>query len=146
MADTHPEVENNSSARASKAGKLVKPARAPEMPVQAYSPSTAISFMNTLASRFDPNELADRLRDLMDAELPPIMTKDGTIITRPDNSTRLRAIEFIFAYVVGRPIERQQIVTQSTGGTMEDFAERLAQSPVLRKTLRGLLDGLDKGE
>lgn len=45
---------------------------------------------------------------MLDAETPPIVTKDGKILVRPDNSTRLRALEFIYAYVVGRPIERQQ--------------------------------------
>lgn len=125
-----------------KEGKLVSTKQAPPMPVQAYSPATAISFMDALARRFSADDLANKLESLMGAMLPPIMTKDGALIERPDNSTRLRAIEFVYAYVVGRPIERQQIVTSQQGGTIEDLINKAATSPVFAKTARNLLQNL----
>ena len=125
-----------------KEGKLISTKQAPPMPVQAYSPATAVTFMDALARRFSANDLADKLESLMGAMLPPNMTKDGALIERPDNSTRLRAIEFVYAYVVGRPIERQQIVTSQQGGTIEDLINKAATSPVFAKAARNLLQNL----
>lgn len=135
---------NQSHARApsGKEGKLVSPKAAPPAPVEVYSPKVAIAFMDTLARRFNPDDLADRLEAMLDAETPPIVTKDGKILVRPDNPTRLRALEFIYAYVVGRPIERQQIVNQTTGGSLEDFMAKCQASPVFRDTVLRMLEGM----
>lgn len=139
-------MANEARARAPKTspmdGKLVSSNQAPPMPVQAYSPQTAIAFMDSLARRFNADDLADKLHGMMDAMLPPIQTRNGKLIERPDNSTRLRAIEFVYAYVVGRPIERQQIVTSQHGGTIEDIINKAATSPVFAKTARNLLQNL----
>lgn len=125
-----------------KEGRLVSTKQAPPMPVQAYSPATAISFMDALARRFSADDLADKLHEMMEAMHPPITTRDGKLIERPDSATRLRAIEFVYAYVVGRPIERQQIVTSQQGGTIEDLINKAATSPVFAKTARNLLQNL----
>ena len=71
-------------------------------------PQASLKFMETLARRFDPEDLADILAEIMQAETPPIVTKDGLVVTRPDYRTRLEGLKFAYAYVVGRPVERQQ--------------------------------------
>lgn len=66
-------------------------------------------------------------------------TKDGH--QSPDFRTRLAAQQLRLYYLLGRPIERQQILTAnvSTDETEAALAQRIADSPSLKARLRELL-------
>lgn len=108
--------------------------------------AAAVRIMEALARRFDAEELCDRIQDGLDAMTPGIVTKDGKVITRPDYSTRLRYIELLMAYQVGRPIERQMTINASPPATLEDLLEKARKSPVFRATLQDILRGLETAE
>lgn len=59
-----------------------------------------------------------------------------------DFRTQLAACQVLLSYRAGKPIEQQQITTESivTSETEEALAKRIAESPALRKTLKKLLD------
>lgn len=139
------EADSNNSAHAHahkgpKSGKLVSQNAAPETMVTV--PQASLKFMETLARRFDPDKLADKLDEIMQAETPPIVTKDGLVVTRPDYRTRLEGLKFVYAYVVGRPVERQEIINHRPPASMDDLLEQAKKSPVFLRTLMGMLQDM----
>ena len=103
--------------------------------------STAL--MDALCRRFTPDSLCDTLAAGLEAMTPPIVTKAGEVLSKPDYATRLRYLELAFAYQVGRPIERQMVIQSSPPATLEDLMEKARASPVFRKTLLDLLSSLE---
>ena len=92
-----------------------------------------------LSRRFPAAALGQKLEALMEAMTPPIMTKDGKIISRPDYSTRLRAIDLTLSYLVGKPIERTMSLRAERPMTMEDIEKMASDSPALCSTLVAVL-------
>jgi len=87
--------------------------------------------MDELARRFHASELADKLEAIMSATTPPIVTRDGDVVTRPDYPTRLRAIDLTLAYLVGRPIERTLAIRAGKPQTPESLLDDAAKSPAM---------------
>ncbi len=86
-----------------------------------------------------PSErIVTALANALEADL---VNRDGS--RGPDHKTRVAAAQLLLAYRVGRPVERQQVVTARAGERQETFAEKLARSPALRELYR---EELDKAE
>ena len=65
-------------------------------------------------------------------------------IEATDYRTRLAAAQLALHYVVGKPVERQQILTANVGPTDSDLIERLAHSPALRAAIRDAVEAAEK--
>lgn len=95
-----------------------------------------------LASALDKEIPDERIaKALGDALTATQTTRSGTV--EPDHKTRLQAATLALAYKVGRPIERQQVLTAKIGDTDADFIERLAHSPALRAALRDAVEAAE---
>ena len=136
------EANANRGRTSSKPGKLVSINQA--APVGGMMSVAGTKMMETLAARFEPEQLCLLLEDLLNAETPPIIDKAGNVHVRPDNTTRLRALEFVFAYIVGHPIERQQIRHAKAPASLDDLVERAEKSPVFAQSLMALLERITK--
>jgi hypothetical protein len=100
--------------------------------------------MNT-SSKTASQQLADVLhaeipgehlaRVLSDAMAATMTTRAGTV--EPDHKTRVQAAALVLAYKVGRPVERQEVVSVNVGADSDaDLAARLKRSPSLQRALR----------
>lgn len=79
-----------------------------------------------------PSErIVTALANALEADLT---NRDGT--RGPDHKTRVAAAQLLLAYRVGRPVERQQVITARADEAQETFAEKLARSPALRELYR----------
>jgi len=95
--------------------------------------------LSAIADRFGGQKLADLLYELTEAKA---ITKGGHEIA--DNRTRLAATSLALAYLIGRPVERQEILTVSVDADAEaGLAQRLKSSPALRQVFRRVLDEID---
>lgn len=95
-----------------------------------------------IANKFGGGKMADMLYELCDAKC---ITKGGHEIA--DNRTRLAALSLAMAYLIGRPVERQEILTVNVDADAESgLEERLKSSPALRKVFRRVLDSIEEGE
>ena len=56
----------------------------------------------------------------------------------PDYATRIKAAELALSYIVGRPVERQQIMVAHQ--KMDDPVKMVKSSPALRTALKELLE------
>jgi hypothetical protein len=78
-------------------------------------------------------------RVLSDAMAATMTTRAGTV--EPDHKTRVQAATLTLAYKVGRPVERQEVITREVTTSPDgDLAGRLRHSPALRKVFRRILD------
>jgi hypothetical protein len=83
-------------------------------------------------------------RVLSDAMAATMTTRAGTV--EPDHKTRVQAATLTLAYKVGRPVERQEVITKDvTTSVDEDLAGRLKRSPALRRMFRRILDEAGDG-
>jgi hypothetical protein len=83
-------------------------------------------------------------RVLSDAMAATMTTRAGTV--EPDHKTRVQAATLTLAYKVGRPVERQEVITKDlTTSSDEDLTVRLKRSPALRKMFRRILDEAGDG-
>ncbi len=105
--------------------------------------------MNSLAKNTASQQLAQVLNEdipeeriarvLSDAMAATMTTRSGTV--EPDHKTRVQAATLTLAYKVGRPVERQEIVSVNVGASADDdLASRLKKSPALRRLFRKILD------
>jgi hypothetical protein len=60
----------------------------------------------------------------------------------PDYATRIKAAELALSYIVGRPVERQQIMVAHQ--KMDDPVQLVKSSPALRVALKELLEEGDE--
>ena len=102
----------------------------------------------TPSTKNSGQRLADALADeipeariacvLSDAMAADIVNRDGS--RSPDHRVRLAALQLHLAYTEGKPIERQQVITQTIAADpVADIEERLARSPALRRSLAAAL-------
>lgn len=110
--------------------------------VEIRLPDASRRMLEALARKITPEKLCARILEGLDATTPPIKTKDGNIVSRPDYATRLRYVEMSYAYLVGRPVERQEIITGKAPASLDDLIARAEQSPVFRDTMLALLQRL----
>jgi hypothetical protein len=104
------------------------------------NPSQAIAA--ALARSIPDNRIAETIASCLSATMTD---RSGTV--SPDHRTRLAAAQLALAYLVGRPVERQEVVTVSLDADSAlGLRERLAHSPALRQTLRGALRDVDAPE
>jgi len=62
-----------------------------------------------------------------------------------DHRTQLAALTLLLAYQLGRPVERQEIISVNVDADSEaGLLERLKSSPALRAQLRKVLDAADE--
>lgn len=92
-----------------------------------------------IADKFGGETMAQMLYELCDAEC---VTNGGKRI--PDNRTRLAALSLAMAYLIGRPVERQEIVSVNVDADNAlGLEERLRHSPALRSMFRKMLDNVE---
>jgi hypothetical protein len=95
--------------------------------------------MEELFRRIPPSRLVDKLERLLDATT---QTKSGNLIA--DSRTQLAAAQTLVAYYVGRPVERQEVVSVNLDADSSlGIESRLANSPALREQLRRSLAAAD---
>lgn len=94
-------------------------------------------FMRAMQERFPASLLFDRLEDAMTA--CTVAKVEGAKYWRPDWGVRLKGLETAIAYLIGRPIERQQIMSSTAPASWEDILKLAGKSPVFRDTLMGML-------
>jgi len=103
--------------------------------IRAMAPAT----MAELARRFSPEKIGDLLEELCNAES---VTNGGRRIA--DNRTRLAAVTLTLAYLIGRPVERQEIISVNLDAdSSAGLFERLKASPALRSSLKKLLEDVE---
>jgi hypothetical protein len=84
--------------------------------------------------------MADMLYELCEAKC---ITKGGHEIA--DNRTRLAALSLALAYLIGRPVERQEVLTVNVDAdSAVGMEERLRHSPALRAMFRKMLDRVEE--
>lgn len=92
-----------------------------------------------IAEKFGGETMAQMLFELCDAKC---ITKGGHEIA--DNRTRLAALSLAMAYLIGRPVERQEIVSVNVDADNAlGLEERLRHSPALRAMFRKMLDNVE---
>jgi hypothetical protein len=97
--------------------------------------------MLTLAREFPPSALVVKLNAMLEAT-ESYTSSTGKVITRPNWTPRAKALELLLAYIVGRPIERQQIIKTSAPATLDDLMAQAEASPVFLESLLSLLNHL----
>lgn len=96
--------------------------------------------MSAIVRRFNGEKLAKMLDELSQAES---VTNGGKKI--PDNRTRLSAATVILAYILGKPIERQEILNiNMDADSAHNLAEKLKESPALRAAFRSILEQAER--
>lgn len=88
-----------------------------------------------LAEALDAQISSERISEVLSEALTAtIRSRAGTV--EPDWRTRMTAATLALSYKVGKPIERQQILTQTLAADpIADIEDRLAKSPSLRRSL-----------
>ena len=98
--------------------------------------------ITALAVAYPADVLIEEIGFLLRAD---VYAKDGEPL--PDNRTRLAALQLLFNYLEGRPVER--IVTKSTTQTIDpdaDLASRLKKSPALRRMMKRMISEAESDE
>jgi hypothetical protein len=103
----------------------------PEQEVAGWHPGKNVSaqVIERLAERFTPDEICRRIEDLLDATH---LSGGGKQI--PDNRAREGGLKLLLSYLVGLPVQRQEIVTVNFD-SLESLKERAKASPSLRASL-----------
>ena len=102
--------------------------------------------MNPLKSQTEVTLALDEIpaeliaKTLTDALTATVVTRQGT--REPDTRSRLTACQLILDRVLGKPIERQQIMTK-TVNEGPDLIELAKSNPHVRDALRNQLDAME---
>jgi hypothetical protein len=105
--------------------------------------SIPLTAAQRLAQALTDHVTDDRLATAISEALAATQTnRDGTIT--PDHRTRLQAAQLGLAYAHGRPVERSEIVQVNLDADNSiGLAERLKNSPALRRSLRAILESVE---
>ena len=95
--------------------------------------------MVKLASTYPPEDIVKRLDSMLEAT-ETYTTAKGASYTRPSWGPRAKGLELLLAYIIGRPIERQQVIKTTAPLSLEDLVEQAKASPVFLESLIGLLN------
>ena len=93
------------------------------------APWVSQKLIETLSERFTPEMIVGYIEQLLEATH---VTKGGNHI--PDNRARESAVKLLLAYMVGLPVQRQEIIQKFIDGS-KDTEEAILASPALRATL-----------
>lgn len=113
--------------------------------IERVSPTTDVALMEALQRSYSPESIIDEIDALAQATVTYV-TKDGREFSKPDFSTRLRAVELKIAYLIGKPIERQEVIQHRAPSTLADLEAKAAKSPVFKAGLKKLLAKLLKDD
>jgi hypothetical protein len=106
----------------------------------------AETFQKAIEGVFSEEEIAEAYRGLLWADRV-YMDRHGKELRTPDNQIRAAILKDYLDRTIGRPVERQQVMTFQQPATLETLLERIAESPVLRRTLMEMLQQAEvKGE
>ncbi len=105
-------------------------------PVNPLDTGREVALM--LAARFSADYLERKLREMLNAT-ETYVTKTGNEFTRPCWAPRMKALELLLAYQVGRPVERSQSIVVNEPPRREDLLEKAKRSPVFRASLVELI-------
>jgi hypothetical protein len=96
-----------------------------------------------LSAEIDHQAPAERIiRALTVALEATTTTRSGTV--EPDHRTRVAAASKLLEYRIGRPVERQEIVSVNLDADSAlGLADRLKNSPALRQAIRAALDSAE---
>jgi hypothetical protein len=95
--------------------------------------------MIALARYCPADDVAKTIASLMTAKL---VRKDG--VEYPDIRAQEAGVKLWLAYMVGMPVQRQEVVTVNLDADSEaGMVDRLRSSPALRAQLRKILDSVD---
>ncbi|MDR1190654.1 MAG: hypothetical protein LBK60_03180 [Verrucomicrobiales bacterium] len=86
-----------------------------------------------LAEHFTVERIRGKIDELLEATH---VTQGGRVI--PDNRAREAGLKLLLAYLIGLPVQRQEILT-GTVEPLETLERRLRNSPALRQTLTRML-------
>lgn len=89
-----------------------------------------------LTKRFSPEFIGDKINELLEATH---LTKGGQEIA--DNRAREAGVKLLMSYMVGLPVQRQEIV-QFNFDSLDTLRERAKTSPALRAALARVLETL----
>jgi len=117
---------------------------------RAHTNAISISarVQDMIEREFSPECIQAVLADCLVAQKPVVLRigKEAEFSMEPDYATRLKAVELIWSYQLGRPIERQEIITASRPNSPEEvlayLREQCEKSPSFRASLNGLLSGV----
>jgi hypothetical protein len=100
--------------------------------------------MEALAERLPPDYLAAKVKELIDAKRA-IRHKDGSVSYEPDVRANEAGLKLAYAYQVGKPIERAQIITKNITDADDPVKQRdrLRKSPALRASLARMIDEVE---
>jgi len=92
-----------------------------------------------LEDEFPESRIAKGLSEIASAT---VITRAGTV--EPDFKVRLAALQTALSYKIGRPVERQEILTVAANADSAiGMQERLAHSPALRALFRKMLEAVE---
>ncbi len=98
--------------------------------------------IGAIADKFGSDRIAELLDELTKANC---ITNGGREIA--DNKTRLQALTLTLAYLIGRPVERQEVISVNLDADSSiGLAERLQNSPALLKSLKGIIAQVEGAE
>lgn len=86
-----------------------------------------------LTHKFPPSLIAEKIGELMEAIH---ITKGGDPI--PDNRAREAGLKLLISYLVGLPVQRQEIV-QLNFDSLEELQKRAQQSPTIQAAVARVL-------
>lgn len=96
--------------------------------------------VEAIARSAPPERLAEVIADALSAT---ITSRAGT--REPDTRSQLEAAKLLLAYSVGRPVERVETVNVNLDADSSiGLAERLRNSPALLKSLRAIIEQVEK--
>lgn len=108
----------------------------------AHAAHYSVKLVETIAQEFPVEDIIALLKRLFKAKT---YTKDGK--EYDDCRTQLAAATLLLNYVVGRPVERQEVVNVNLDADAEvGLSERLAKSPALRLSLKRAIEKAEGGE
>lgn len=108
----------------------------------AASPDAAGGLHAEMVRRY-ADTICDDLDALQKAETT-YTTKTGEVHRKPEWSIRLKALELKMAYIVGRPIERQQIIHSEQPMSLDDLMAEAKRSPAYLQTLLDMLETIKR--
>jgi hypothetical protein len=95
--------------------------------------SVSQALVDHLSKRFPPEYIAEKVAELLVATH---VTRGGNPIA--DNRAREAGVKLLLSYLVGLPVQRQEIVNVNID-SLADLQQRAQQSPALRQAVAKLL-------
>jgi hypothetical protein len=102
------------------------------------------NFTDALLARIDIARGLDILESQLQAETTIFDLNANMLVTKADGSTRQKALELYFNYLLGKPVERK-IIEQHNIDSLDDLGKKLAGNPALCETLQEMIKKAREG-